>query len=128
MLHRKILSSPQAKSRDLGAVKASVTSDRGIRTKIHQEIRRIFNSKIESSTDKDGTMILSAAIPSSRRPANQPGAFAQFPFELSRTPARVAGEGPHPAQTVPSATREAAATYPGQVITERHPNAPLSPQ
>jgi tRNA pseudouridine13 synthase len=54
---------------------ATVTSDRSLRTKIHHDVRRIFNSKIESSTDKDGAMILSAAIPSSRRPANQPGRY-----------------------------------------------------
>ena len=74
-MHQKILFSPHAKSRDLGTINAAVTSDRTLRTKIHQEVRRIFNSKIASSTDKDGAMILSAAVPSSRRPANQPGRF-----------------------------------------------------
>ncbi len=70
-LHQKILASPRAKPSELGSVKASVTSDRSLRTKIHQEVRRIFGSKVESSTDKEGAMILSAAFPNNGKPANQ---------------------------------------------------------
>lgn len=72
-LYNKICLSPQAKPGDLGTVKASVTSDRSLRTKIHQDIRRIFGSKIESSTDNAGAMLLSAAMPNTRRPGHQQG-------------------------------------------------------
>lgn len=38
----------------------SAAIDRQVRTKIHQDIRRIFNSRLESTTEHDGTMIISA--------------------------------------------------------------------
>jgi len=72
-LNQKILSSPDLKPREYGTVKASVTSDRSLRTKIHHDIRRIFQSRIESSTDQQGDMVLSAAVPDHRKPGNQPG-------------------------------------------------------
>ena len=36
-------------------------TDRELRTKIHQEIRRIFSSRLDSSTDGDGNIIISSA-------------------------------------------------------------------
>ena len=65
-LFASIAEHPKKRSRDHPVVKTSFTSDRTVRTEIHQAIRRIFNSKIESSTNKDGVLVLSAANPNSR--------------------------------------------------------------
>ncbi|EXJ87463.1 tRNA pseudouridine38/39 synthase [Capronia epimyces CBS 606.96] len=65
-LYDLILRDPEKKARDLPAVRTPFTTDRSIRTQIHQDIRRIFDSKIESSTDKDGVLVLRAATPSNR--------------------------------------------------------------
>ena len=71
-LYQDIIARKHVKPRDYGSIKATVTSDRSIRTRIHQDIRRIFSSRIESSTDREGAMILTAALPGSRQPSKQP--------------------------------------------------------
>ncbi|KAI9875119.1 MAG: hypothetical protein M1830_008864, partial [Pleopsidium flavum] len=60
-LHNKILRRPIAKPREHGTVKSAIITNRELRTKIHQEMRRIFSSRLETSTDNDGAMIISAA-------------------------------------------------------------------
>ena len=65
-LYKAIVAEPQKKPKDHATVKTSFTSDRTVRFQIHQDIRRIFASKIESSTDKDGMLILTAAFPNNR--------------------------------------------------------------
>jgi tRNA pseudouridine13 synthase len=64
-LHRSIIRSPHAKSRDLGHVVTDVITDRPLRTKIHEALRRIFASRLESFTNADGAMDISAAPPRS---------------------------------------------------------------
>ncbi|KAL6720511.1 multisubstrate pseudouridine synthase 7 [Lecanora helva] len=59
-LHDRILKSPERKARDFGKVISAVI-DRDTRSKIHQELRRIFYSRLESSTDHDGAMVITAA-------------------------------------------------------------------
>ncbi|ODH46737.1 hypothetical protein GX48_07193 [Paracoccidioides brasiliensis] len=71
-LHNRALAHPIAKARDLGRVKSGVITDKDIRTKIHQDIRRIFASRLESSTDNDGAMVITA-IPVSRKGAHGRG-------------------------------------------------------
>ena len=58
-LYNRVLNSPRRATRDYGTVKSAVT-DRHLRTKIHQDIRRIFQSRLETMTDKDGAIIVSA--------------------------------------------------------------------
>jgi tRNA pseudouridine13 synthase len=72
-LYNKILANPNIKPKEHGTVRTDFTSDRSIRGQIHQAIRRIFSSRIDSSTDNDGILVLSAALPSYRQPRNQPG-------------------------------------------------------
>lgn len=60
-LHEQILKRPNAKPRDHGTVTSAVISDRELRGKIHQAVRRIFSSRLETSTDDDGGIIISAA-------------------------------------------------------------------
>jgi tRNA pseudouridine13 synthase len=43
-------------------VRSEFTSDRNLRFQIHQNIRRIFQSKIESATDQEGVLVLTAAF------------------------------------------------------------------
>lgn len=60
-LHNRVLSSPKARPGELGRVRTAAITDRDLRIKIHQSIRRIFSSRLESSTDADGVMVISAA-------------------------------------------------------------------
>ncbi|OOQ86457.1 pseudouridine synthase TruD/Pus7 [Penicillium brasilianum] len=59
-LHQTAMNSPRARPSELGKVTV-VVSDRDLRTKIHQAIRRIFNSQLESSTDSEGNLAITAA-------------------------------------------------------------------
>lgn len=59
-LFESILRNPEKKPRDHPVVRTSFTSDRSIRSQIHQDIRRIFNGKIDSSTDPEGILVLTA--------------------------------------------------------------------
>lgn len=60
-LYDAILRAPHKKPREHPAVRTPFTSDRSIRSMIHGDIRRIFQSKIDSSTDKDGILVLTSA-------------------------------------------------------------------
>ncbi|KAJ5333039.1 Pseudouridine synthase [Penicillium brevicompactum] len=59
-LHAKAMSKPKSRPSEFGQVSAQV-SDRDLRTKIHQAIRRIFKSQLESTTDSEGNMGIIAA-------------------------------------------------------------------
>ncbi|KAJ6191450.1 hypothetical protein N7519_001471 [Penicillium mononematosum] len=59
-LHKIAMSKPKGRPSEFGNVTFPV-SDRDLRTKIHQSIRRIFKSQLESSTDAEGNMSISAA-------------------------------------------------------------------
>ncbi|PGH30122.1 tRNA pseudouridine13 synthase [[Emmonsia] crescens] len=72
VLHSRALARPTAKASDIGRVKSDVITDKDLRTKIHQTIRRIFASRLESSTDNDGAMVITA-IPVSRKGAQSRG-------------------------------------------------------
>ncbi|KAL8827095.1 MAG: hypothetical protein Q9191_003394 [Dirinaria sp. TL-2023a] len=60
-LHDRILKSPHRRTKDYASVKSSPITDRSIRTRIHQDLRRVFQSRLESSTDDDGTIRIVAA-------------------------------------------------------------------
>ncbi|CAI7574040.1 unnamed protein product [Penicillium pancosmium] len=59
-LHKRAMSSPKGRPSEFGKVTVSV-SDRELRTKIHQTLRRVFNAQLESSTDGDGNLGITAA-------------------------------------------------------------------
>lgn len=59
-LHQTAMNSPRARPSELGKVTVVVT-DRDLRTKIHQAIRRIFSSQLESSADGEGNLAITAA-------------------------------------------------------------------
>ncbi|EXJ83674.1 hypothetical protein A1O1_07298 [Capronia coronata CBS 617.96] len=82
-LYGSIVRTPAKKPRDHPTVRTPFTADRTVRSQIHQDIRRIFHNKIDSSTDKDGVLVLRAATSNDRsrggpRPAGRarPGALS----------------------------------------------------
>ncbi|RJE21787.1 pseudouridine synthase [Aspergillus sclerotialis] len=60
-LHKNALSQPRRRPADFGKVPTTAISDRDHRIQIHQAIRRIFSSQLESSTDNEGVMVISVA-------------------------------------------------------------------
>ncbi|KAF7513870.1 hypothetical protein GJ744_006484 [Endocarpon pusillum] len=71
-LYNRILAFPTARPRDHGVVTAVVPAEKSVRTELHENIRRIFDSKIESSTDKDkNLMTFSAAVSRQKGSSNQ---------------------------------------------------------
>lgn len=58
-LYSRIVDSPHRKSKDYGTVKSGVIR-REARTKIHQDIRRIFRFRLETMTDNDGALLITA--------------------------------------------------------------------
>ena len=58
-LHDSILKAPHRRAKDHGMVESGVI-DRHTRSKIHQDLRRIFDSRLESTTGAKGSMIISA--------------------------------------------------------------------
>ncbi|KAL1967464.1 hypothetical protein VTN77DRAFT_3249 [Rasamsonia byssochlamydoides] len=61
ILNERARASPNARPHEFGRIKSGVVTDRDLRTKMHQAIRRIFLSQLESSTDSDGAMVISVA-------------------------------------------------------------------
>ena len=61
-LYNRILHSPNRKAKEHGSVKSAVIPDRAVRTKIHQDLRRIFLSRLESMTDNDGAIAICATV------------------------------------------------------------------
>ncbi|KAL8825836.1 MAG: hypothetical protein Q9170_007642 [Blastenia crenularia] len=59
-LFNRMLASPLRKARDFGVVKTKPI-ERETRTEIHQVIRRIFSSRLETTTDDSGAMVITAA-------------------------------------------------------------------
>lgn len=60
-MYKHILSKPNEKAAVYGSVVSEPILDRELRTKLHQDMRRIFSSKLETSTDKDGFIKIFAA-------------------------------------------------------------------
>ena len=65
-LYKRVLNSPHRKPKEYGTVKSDQISDRELRTQIHQAMRRIFSTRLDSYTDSNGAMIISAAAETSR--------------------------------------------------------------
>ncbi|KAH8699160.1 putative pseudouridine synthase TruD/Pus7 [Talaromyces proteolyticus] len=59
--HASIHASPNTPPRKFGQIEAGVVENKDVRTKMHINLRRIFNSLLESKTDADNNMIISAA-------------------------------------------------------------------
>ena len=58
-LYERIVNSSYRKSKDYGSV-TSGQIGRDVRSRIHQDIRRIFNSRLETRTDGDGALVITA--------------------------------------------------------------------
>jgi tRNA pseudouridine13 synthase len=71
-LYKKTLASPNTRPRDHGFVTTSIPTEKTVRTTLHEDIRRIFRSQIDSSTDKErGLMTFSAAAPHNNKSSTQ---------------------------------------------------------
>ena len=75
-LYERIVNSPHRRARDYGIVRSAAIS-REARSRIHQEIRKIFNSRLESVTDNDGSMVITAM-------AEKPTFHARTPVSNAR--------------------------------------------
>ena len=60
-LYNCIINTPHRRSKDYGSVKSAAIIDRAVRTSIHQDLRRIFQSRLESATDDNGAVLITAA-------------------------------------------------------------------
>ncbi|GKZ94318.1 hypothetical protein AnigIFM59636_007689 [Aspergillus niger] len=60
-LNKRALLNPKSKPSDLPKIPTLLVDDRDLRIKMHQAIRRIFKSQLESQTDSEGMMVISAA-------------------------------------------------------------------
>ncbi|KAI9675909.1 MAG: hypothetical protein M1829_003147 [Trizodia sp. TS-e1964] len=65
IFNEKILESPMSKPKAFGIITSEPISDRALRTTIHREIRRIFSSRLETTTNAEGEMIISCSSGSS---------------------------------------------------------------
>ena len=75
-LYERIVNSPHRKAKDYGIVRLAAFS-RETRSRIHREIRKIFNSRLESVTDNDGSMVITAM-------AEKPTFHARTPVNNAR--------------------------------------------
>ena len=69
-LYQHMQSAPGKKPRDYGNVDCGEL-DRSCRTKVHQALRDAFASRLESSTDKDGHIVVSVANSHSNGPSGR---------------------------------------------------------
>ncbi|PYI23733.1 tRNA pseudouridine synthase D [Aspergillus japonicus CBS 114.51] len=60
-LNKRALENPKSRPSDFSKIATVVVTDRDLRIKMHQAIRRIFNSQLESQTDSEGMMNISVA-------------------------------------------------------------------
>lgn len=65
-LYQSIREFPSKKAHERPVVRTEFTTDRSIRSQIHQHIREVFKSTIESTTDHDGILILKASNSNNR--------------------------------------------------------------
>ena len=56
------MDSPHRKVKEYGIVNAGKVADREKRTKIHQDLRKIFSSRLESATDENGAIVITASV------------------------------------------------------------------
>ena len=60
-LYREVLAAPHAKPRNFRKIKSPVITDRVRRTKLHHLVRQVFSSRLDTSTDDDGAIVVSCA-------------------------------------------------------------------
>ena len=66
--HGKILAKPEAKPAVFGSLFTAPITDRALRGRLHQDVRRIFASKLETEVIDDGVITITAAPPVKPRP------------------------------------------------------------
>ena len=71
-LHEKILAKPDAKPAVFGALLSEPITDRPLRGRLHQDVRRIFEARLETESIDDGVIKITAATKSQPRSINGP--------------------------------------------------------
>lgn len=72
-LFNRVMDSPNRKPSQYGIVRSEAAIDRDSRTQLHQDVRRIFASRLESSTESDGIFVIKATNFNSARLFRQTG-------------------------------------------------------
>ncbi|KAI9783053.1 MAG: hypothetical protein M1839_004222 [Geoglossum umbratile] len=65
-LYNNVLASKDTKGAPFGKIKSDMAMERAQRTQLHQSMRRIFSSRLETETSGDGAIIVSVSGSSSR--------------------------------------------------------------
>ncbi|KAI9766904.1 MAG: hypothetical protein M1840_006201 [Geoglossum simile] len=65
-LYNKVRTSKDTKGGSFGKIKSDVAIERSQRTQLHQSMRRIFSSRLETETDRDGAIVVSVSGSSGR--------------------------------------------------------------
>ncbi|CRG89177.1 hypothetical protein PISL3812_06213 [Talaromyces islandicus] len=58
--HARVRGAPKSAPGKFGQISAGIVDDKDTRTKMHMTLRRVFNSLLSSSTDKDNNMVIAA--------------------------------------------------------------------
>ncbi|KAH0560009.1 hypothetical protein GP486_003471 [Trichoglossum hirsutum] len=66
ILYSAVLESKDKKGESFGRIKSNTPMERARRTQLHQSVRRIFCSRLETETDANGAIVVSAAKGSGR--------------------------------------------------------------
>lgn len=74
-LHQKILAKPGAKPAVFGALFTEPITDRQLRGRLHQDVRRIFTSRFETEVVDDTGVIKITAAPPIKPVSNPLGAY-----------------------------------------------------
>ena len=74
--HQKVLSKPDAKAGVFGSIVSWQIHDKSVRTSVHQLIRSIFDSRLETQADEKNSIKISAAAKGSTRGSYNAGSRA----------------------------------------------------
>ncbi|TAQ88272.1 hypothetical protein B7494_g3369 [Chlorociboria aeruginascens] len=69
-LYEKILAKPDAKPASFGSLLSEPITDRALRGRLHQDVRRIFSSRLETESIATGSIKITAAVPLKKRQYN----------------------------------------------------------
>lgn len=65
-LYEEVLQNPTKKPKDFRSLKSNVIGNKEARTQVHQTVRRVFCSKLETTTSDDDTIAITVAPPAAK--------------------------------------------------------------
>lgn len=85
-LYRRRIASPATKAGEFSKIKSAPIDDKDLRTKIHQNVRRIFSGRLETVADENGVMTIGAGAAikagGGRKRGNQGGRGERQGFQM----------------------------------------------